>query len=194
MTNKAQSIIGDGHNRIANDFYPTPPSAVEALLQRETFHSSVWEPACGTGNISRVLLAHKYNVFSTDLIDYGYGSIQDFLTSNIENIASPELCSGLTADTVGYDILTNPPFNLALEFILQAKKLANNKIALLLKTQFLEGTKRYEMFQDKTFPLKCMYRFSKRLTFNRKSGGMLAFAWFVWERDYLGKPYIDWIK
>ena len=30
---------------------------------------------------------------------------------------------------------------------------------------------------------------------NKKThgGGMLAFAWYIWERGYEGKPYIEWI-
>jgi hypothetical protein len=70
---------------------------------------------------------------------------------------------------------------------------------MFLKTAFLEGSKRHDMFQDKQFPLKCIYQFSKRVNFGihagtHKSGGMIPFAWFVWDKDYIGKPYIEWIK
>ena len=32
--------------RVPNDFYPTPPEAVRALLSVESFEGSIWEPAC----------------------------------------------------------------------------------------------------------------------------------------------------
>lgn len=177
--NKAQSIVGDSNHRADHDYYPTPDYATQALLDKEQFSHQIWEPACGEGHMSKVLIKNGYNVISSDLIRRGYGTPEiDFLTSE-----------------QSYDnIITNPPFSLGLEFILRAKKLSNHKIAMLLKTQFLEGVRRQPMFLDTEFPLKCMYQFSKRLTFgNKKSGGMLSFAWFVWQKDYVGKPYIDWI-
>ena len=67
-------------NRAAYEFYPTPPEATRALLSAERFDGSIWEPACGTGWISRELIAAGYEVVSTDLVDYGYGEPgRDFL-------------------------------------------------------------------------------------------------------------------
>ena len=46
--------------------------------------------------------------------------------------------------------------------------------------------------------VKTMYQFSKRVTLYKdgkkmKNSGMIAYAWFVWERNYVGKPSIEWI-
>jgi len=60
--------------RVSHDFYPTPPEAVRALLSVETFTGSVWEPACGDGAISKVLIEAGFEVVSTDLIDRGFGT------------------------------------------------------------------------------------------------------------------------
>jgi hypothetical protein len=60
-------------SRDPHDHYPTPPSVVEALLQKERFGETVWEPACGTGAMSEVLKKAGYDVRSSDLIDRGYG-------------------------------------------------------------------------------------------------------------------------
>ena len=57
--------------RPQDDFFETPPVATECLLNNERFSSTVWEPACGKGAISRVLVAHDYKVVSTDINDYG---------------------------------------------------------------------------------------------------------------------------
>jgi len=188
----ARKIAGDNSRlgRSKADFYPTPPNATKALLLYEKFEGSIWECACGKGDISKILIAHRYDVISSDINDYGYGSPNvDFLNSN--SIFGEQLQQD-------DNIITNPPFEFALEFVLQAKQYSRFKIAMFLKTAFLEGAKRYEMFQDKQFPLKCIHQFSKRVNFGihagtHKNGGMIPFAWFVWDRNYEGKPYINWI-
>ena len=92
--------------RQKDDFYPTPPEAVEALLAVEHFNSRVWEPACGAGHISKVLRSHDHKVISTDLNDFGFGETGiDFL-----------LESKMRAET----IITNPPYKLANQFVRHA--------------------------------------------------------------------------
>ena len=63
-----------GRERNKHDFYPTPDYATEALLEREKF-TDVWEPACGDGAISKVLIKNRIKTISTDLVDYGYGDV-----------------------------------------------------------------------------------------------------------------------
>ena len=177
--------IGDGkpENRQKEDFYPTPPEATYSLLDREKFIGNIWECACGDGAISKILEEKKYNVYSSDLIDRGYGHTGiDFLRTYRRTD----------------NIITNPPFKLGTEFVYQACHLASKKVAMLCRINFLEGVARGKMF--KNTPLKNVYVFSRRITFinpdsGKKShgGGMLAFAWFIWEKDYNGKPTIDWI-
>ncbi len=183
--NKGLSIVGSSRNngeREPDDYYPTPAYAVEKLLEREKFQGDVWECACGEGDISKVFESNGFTVRSTDLIDRGFGDQLDFLTSD------------LTAD----NIITNPPYKMALDFVIKAKNQSHNKIAMFLKTVWLESEVRYEMFQDKEFPLKCIYQFSKRVTLSKggkkmKNSGMISYAWYVWEKGYEGEPVIRWI-
>src|ERR1700728_4159009 len=66
--------------RIPNEFYPTPPEAVRALLSVENFDGPIWEPACGEGAIAKVLAASGHEVVSTDRYSYGFGETGvDFL-------------------------------------------------------------------------------------------------------------------
>jgi hypothetical protein len=182
---KALSIVGSSRNngeREKDDFYPTPKYAVEELLKRENFHGNIWECACGEGDISEVFIEKGFDVKSTDLIDRGFGEVADFFEY----------------DYVADNIVTNPPYKHALEFVLEAKKKSNKKIAMFLKTVFLESEKRKSMFEDKEFALKTVYQFSKRVTLYKngvkmKNSGMIAYAWYVWERGYDGKPTIEWI-
>lgn len=189
MSSKGLSIVGFSNDRDKHDFYPTPSPATRALLKREEFAGLNWECACGAGDISEVLIENGLETISTDLYDYGYDKAcdgVDFLK-----------CEGVSVN----NIITNPPYRDALAFVLKSKECATDKIALFLKTVFLEGQSRYEMFQDKTFPLASVYQFSKRVTIhkggiiNEKNVGMLAFAWFVWDRNYKGnRPGIEWIN
>jgi len=180
-------FAGSGRDRADNDFYPTPVYAVEALLAKEKFEGTVWEPCCGTGNISKTLIKHGFEVFSSDLIDRGYGNIIDFLKDD------------KTFQT--YDnIITNPPFRDAENFLIQSKKYTRKKIALLLRTSFLEGVNRQPLLTDKEFGLKKVYQFIRRVTMHKEgldknNSGMLAFCWLIFSRENNEgrKPEIDWI-
>ncbi len=171
--------------RKENDFYPTPSWATEALLERERFDGSIWEPACGDGAISKVLKLNGYsNITSSDIIDRGY---------------SPYIWNFFETDISRDNIITNPPFSLCTEFIEKSKTSCNKKIAMFLKTTALEGGKRHKMWEDKEFPFARMYQFVRRVSFGKdegthKGGGMMAFAWFVWDKDHKGAPTIHWIK
>jgi len=183
--NKAQSIVGFSTDRAEADFYPTPPEATEELFRREFFEGEVWECASGDGSMSKVI--EKYNhCYSSDLQtkDWIYGDKGiDFLTSQRKTDF----------------IITNPPYRFAKEFVLKAKRTASKKIAMLLKLVFLESSGRYEMFQDEEFPLKTVYVFCKRVNIYKngivgKNSGLIAYAWFVWDKEYSGQPMVEWIK
>lgn len=185
MKNHEAKMFGKNDDRDINDLYDTPTFVVEELLKREVFIGNIWEPACGHGNISNTLKQFlKNNIIYSDLNNYGLGNESiDFLKYD-----------GVPQD----NIITNPPYSLALDFVLQAKNYSKCKIAMLLRTLFLEGKNRYYMFNDREFPLKSVYQFSRRVNMTHteqhgKRNGIIAFAWFVWDKEYKGKPTIDWI-
>jgi len=181
-----QRLIGDGASikREKDDFYPTPPEATRALLDVETFHGGAWEPACGDGAICRVFEERGLPVAGSDLVNRGFGETGvDFL---------------LEYKPRAPNIVTNPPFKLAVPFVRHSLNLAEGKVAMLLKLAFLEGRERADLFR--TTPFARVWVFSRRLAFVRGTphaatpgGGMLAFAWFVWEHGYVGKPEIGWL-
>ena len=183
---KSSALAYVGHNangdREENDFYPTPESATQELLNRININGNVWECACGDGAMSEVMIKNGYNVYSSDLIDRGYGKTGvDFLKSNKQ------------AD----NIITNPPFNLATEFTLKALELSKGKVIMLSKISYLEGVKRREQIFNKN-KLEKILVFSRRVPFKKKSsnklaGGLMAFGWFVYDVNYNGKPTVDWI-
>ena len=179
---RVAGVAVDYDNREKDDFYPTPPEGTEALLRVETFSGAIWEPACGDGAISKVLESRGHEVISTDLVDRGYGAARiDFLMEWAPRAPN---------------IVTNPPFKMVAPFLRHALQLTTGKVAMLLRLQCLEGAERREIFDAS--PLKNVWVFSKRLTMYRAGkptgeGGMLAFAWFVFEHGYTGKPTLGWL-
>ena len=124
--------------RELNDFYATEPKAMELLLENERFKPSVWECACGQGHLSKVLIANGYKVLSTDLVNRGYG------ISGVNFLTVPK--GKLNLDNT--DIITNPPYSLAQDFVEHALDLLpdGGKIAMFLKLTFMEGKARKPLF------------------------------------------------
>ena len=68
---------------------------------------------------------------------------------------------------------------------------------MFLKLQHLEGKRRYEEIYSK-FPPKTVYVVSSRIQCAKnnefkKGNGAIAFAWFVWQKGYIGPTYLKWI-
>ena len=180
---QAQSIVGyNPEGRPENDFYPTPREGTTGLLDYESFSNHVWEPACGDGAMVKVLNEYKYSVIASDIEPRGCGYQKDFLEVSVLQAPS---------------IITNPPFRIAQKFAMHALDLGAEKVALLCKLAFLEGQER-AAWLDRS-PLRRVLVFKKRLTLYRegvklKNGGMIAFAWFIWERGYTDQhPVLGWI-
>ena len=169
-------------DRKGPDFFPTPPWATWALVMNEKFKGNVWECACGDGAISRVLKQTISVVYSSDLHAHGFGeSGHDFLKTNRR------------AD----NIVTNPPFNLAEEFVAVGLSRAKYKVALLLRLAFLEGAHRARTLFKHSPPAR-LWVFSERVTFYRsgaekKGGGTAAYAWFVWDKSAPSGTEVRWI-
>lgn len=124
-----------------------------------------------------------------DIVDRGYvgTEVRDFLATTQDDLNfSP-------------DIITNPPYALAKEFVEHALDISMDsvKVAMFLKIQFLESKKRYELF--KKYPPKKIYVFVNRVNCGKngifgKESSAVCYAWFVWEKGYKGLPRVDWIS
>ena len=176
--------------REENDYYATSPRAVEMLLDLEKFDNRIWECASGEDHIAKVLRERGYTVYCTDIVDRtGHTQVLDFLTSMV--------------DWDG-DIITNPPYKHAQEFVEHALASINNghKVAMYLKLSFLEGKNRQRLFAQKN--LKYVYVAAKRMGCakngefydkeNEYEAGAVAFAWFIWEQGWEGEPTIRWFN
>jgi hypothetical protein len=165
------------------DFYDTPPEAVHALLAIEKLPPVIWEPCCGSGNIVRVLRDAGHRVFATDLNNRGcpdsFDRIDFLLPIRVE-------CNA---------IVTNPPFQLAEQFVVKALERAP-KVFMLLRLAFFESERRANILENAG--LARIHAFANRLPMmhradwqGRKANSGVAFAWFYWEHEYAGPTTID---
>lgn len=121
----------------------------------------------------------------TDLVYRGIGE------GNVDFLTQTEMFDG--------DIITNPPYRYAQEFIEKAHSLIydNHKIAMFLKLTFLEGQKRKKLFEK--YPPKTIYVFSQRIKcakngeFDTTGQSAVAYAWFLWQKGFSGSPIVRWI-
>lgn len=176
-------------DRAENDYYATDPKCLELLLERESFHPYVWECACGGGHLANVLREHGYKVRCTDIVDRGCEDYEnlDFLTATLD-----------TTD-MSRDIITNPPYKYAKEFVEHALDISmdSTKVAMFLKITFLESKSRRALF-DK-YPPQKIYVFSERVAcakngdFECAESSAVCYAWFIWVKGFKGQPTIYWI-
>lgn len=176
--------------RESNDFYATDPESLGIFLkalERDNvkLHQDIWECACGQGHLSKKLIDNGYKVFSTDLIDRGFG------TPGIDFLKIYYKWNG--------DILTNPPYKYAKEFVEKSLQVTEvgAYVVMFLKIQFLEGKGRRKLFEK--YPPKYIYVNSSRQTcyingyMGTKMSSASCYCWFVWENGFKGEPIIRWI-
>ena len=149
----------------------------------EKLSKNILECACGEGHLAKPLIANGFNVKSTDLIDRGFGE------GGVDFLQQIDVFNG--------DIITNPPYKYAQEFIEHALKLIpnGNKVCMFLKVQFLEGKRRRKLFEEN--PPKTVWVSTSRIQCGKNGifkGSMVAYAWYVWEKGYKGETVIKWFN
>lgn len=142
-TNHARGV------RESNDYYATDPIAGRLLLEAEPDLNNIWECACGEGHLAKVFAEAGKLGKASDLIDRMYGTVEDFL-SNTEPYHNG-------------DIVTNPPYKYAQEFVEHAlnKVDKGRKVCMFLKVLFLESQGRKNLFT--LYPPKTIYISSSRI-------------------------------
>lgn len=170
-------------DREIHDYYATQPVAAELLTEIETLDKNIWECACGEGHLAKVFESKGFNVKSTDLIDRGYGQ------GGVDFLKQTEKFDG--------DIVTNPPYKYAQEFIEKALELVTDghKVCMFLKVQFLEGKARRKMYD--LAPPRTVWVSTSRIQCGKNGefkGSMVAYAWFIWEKGYKGDTVLKWFN
>lgn len=180
------------HLRAEHDFYATDPIAAEWLLKIQPQLNNIYEVACGQGHLAKIFDSHNVLGKASDLIDRGYGSV----------------CNFYDVEEWDGDIVTNPPFSEAIQFIMHALDIIKNGrfACFFLKIQFLEGNKRKKFFIEN--PPKYVYVSSSRIPCamngefyqidkNGKSklvNSATCFAWYIWQKGYKGETILRWFN
>jgi hypothetical protein len=162
---------GSGFPRKAGDLYETPEWVTEALLSHLPVGLSIWKPAAATGKMARVLGPK----LATD-ID-AYGGHLDFLAQ-----AMPH---GLNA------IITNPPHELAREFIEHALRLTKpvaGVVGMLLRGDY----------DDAAAPVRQLLAVQMKLVLTKRivwfdgphAAPSFNHAWYLWDWGHVGAPIL----
>ena len=202
--NKKGSYAGYDKNnkeREALDYYATPPEEVTNILQKlnlpKEAHFDILEPPCGGGHMVEGILNYfnSVNVLATDIKEreniyldshskkstiYRYGKEFDFLSEDYPY---------KSADLV----IMNPPFKVAIPFILHGLDIAKNKLIVLGRTKLTESISRYEKIFEKTPPTD-IYQYIDRIACAKNGifknlSSIESYAWFIWDKEKMNKPY-----
>jgi hypothetical protein len=180
-----------GYERRERDLYETPEWVTEALLPHLRPLEVIWEPACGSGKMVRVLEQWPScsEVWGCD-IEPGDGyAYADFLGP------TPRV----SVDHI-HGIITNPPYELATEFVeraLQRTEHLGGLVAMLLRTDFDHAKTRSHLFRDcPAFAKKVVL--TKRIVWFEPEPGSKGkspsfnHAWFIWDWKHEGAPTISY--
>jgi len=143
----------------SSDDFQTPEWAIKPLLPFLKRDWTIWECACGKGNLCRAFRKEGFNVVGTDML-YGF----DFLTNK------PVQCDC---------IVTNPPYSIKQQFLERAYQL-KTPFAFLLPLTTFETAKRQKLFRE--HGLEVIF-FDNRINFEtptgKRSRSWFATAWFT---------------
>lgn len=170
------------------DDFPTPPWATRALLEHvlesDVKNKSCLEPACGRGYMASPLAEYFQSVDASDVEDYGYGRVANFMESS---------CAPGSYDWV----ITNPPFRLAEGFIQRGLEIAREGVAMLTRTVFIESIGRYERLFN-VLPPTHFAQFTERVPMvkgrvDRKASTATGYAWLVWKKPTSDRTELVWV-
>ena len=186
---------GAGNSRFeaadSTDFFATPPWGTRALIEHVMrplwlFNPdhTVWEPACGALDMVHPLEEQYKNVKATDIEPRGdaRGDIGDWF----------DYMGGCGYDTCDW-VITNPPFNLLMEFFERGLEDAKYGVALLVPLTVIEGLGRYEKIYKPYEGRYCVAPFVERLpiiknTVRKDATTARAYAWLVVAKQQSGLP------
>lgn len=172
------------------DYYATNPQAALDLMRLEPQIRHIWEPACGQGHLAKMFLKYGKLARATDIIDRGYvrqeGTL-DFLRYDGEKFRG--------------DIVTNPPYDIALDFTLKALDVVEDGqwVAMFLPITYLDSKSRYARLFKKMPPLR-LWIYVTRMSCAKNSdfenyphSNLKSYAWFIWHKGEYPGTTINWI-
>lgn len=169
------------------DFFATPPWGARAGLEHA---KKLWpqaqimrEPACGKMHIAVPAREYFSEVMPTDVHPHDATTpVRDWL----DDAAWPT--------EPDCDIfMTNPPFQLADQFVIRGLQRSRLGVGLLLRLNVLEGVDRHTLMEGPRATLTQVATFSERLpmtlgVWDPEASSATAYAWFFWSKVHAPMP------
>lgn len=191
--NRGKSIIGRTKED-KYDFYETPKwvteKAIAEMVKDEILNLNevVYEPCSGAGAIVEVLERNGFkNIKASDI------QTEDYIKGmkGIDVYGIEENCCDV--------VFTNPPYNMMTKnnMLQEFMRISKRKVILILNIFYLSSKDRKTMLENSN--LRHIYIHSDRVTMypygqeKPKNGGTKMFAWYVFDKEYTGKPTLSWI-
>lgn len=177
--------IVDQLEREDDEFYPTPPEPIRALLHAEIDRlrnfDSVWDASAGDGALVREMEAVGLNVIASDLVDRGAG----FEIKNFYDFKSaPSKCS-----------VQNPPFaecgwgNGRARWLKHALDTLDIDYLALLMNWGWPGAGGLGPFWAAHPPAR-VYLMRWKIDFTGQGAPPMLNAWFVWDKQHQGETIL----
>jgi hypothetical protein len=186
MRADAAMLGTSGHERVENDFYPTPAECTHALLRffdaqgRSVLNKRVWEPAAGQGHISKVCRLFGASVIESDVAPQTADAfVRDFTKV-------PDTCFDDNPGPTPHFIITNPPYQRDVidGFMTKCVMFARDygiTCAMLMRNEVDSAVTRRKFFVDcKQFDAKLALLWRPRWIADSTGSPRHNYAWFIW--------------
>lgn len=184
----ARERIVTDHERHDTDWYVDPAFCTELLIAAEPFFGRIWDPCCGGGTIPTVVAEVWPSAIGnggSDLVYRGYGEGgRDFFT-----------------DQGPYEnLIFNPPYKIAEQFIVHALNVTSRKVAALVNLKFLSSQGRRDRLFSAHPPAR-VWILSRRPSMPpggsgiQAKGGTADYCWIIWNKrgSPIERPMIGWL-
>ena len=176
------SATNRGADRRPHDFYATPSWCVHRLVEEVDLPGGQWlEPCAGDGDIIATIDRADVHWHAAERRPACGRGLHDLVG---DRVAICDFINGRVPAWLfdrRYDvILTNPPFSLAIEFVIACLPRAR-VVAMLLRLNFLATESRAEFMRDH---VPDVYVLPNRPSFTRVGTDSVEYAWFVWREEH----------
>lgn len=172
------------------DDFPTPPWATRALLEQLSALGLIVpghtcrEPCANRGYMVRPLEDFFVMVDALDVHDYG------------EGYRRADYLFGDDLPRVEWTFM-NPPFRLAEQFIMKARRESKIGVAALVRSAFTESAARYDSLYART-PPDYVFQYVERVPmvkgrYDPKASTATSYCWLVWLKYGGGDTRLRWI-
>jgi hypothetical protein len=186
-----------GYDKSPNDWYVEQSWTTDVMIAAEReidggdSWGTVWDPACGMGNVLRAFGRNGHLVWATDIEFRGFAS--KGLFQELDFVGGLDFVRSAAPKT-RFSIVSNPPYSyikgISEAFARRALELATEKVAMLLPIKWQGSQARHRLFTE--FPPTRIWILSERpsmppgamveaLGDKAFKRGKVDYMWVVWD-------------